>query len=198
MNGIIGMTMLTLETELTRQQKDNLIIVSSLANSLLSIIDDILDISKIEAGKLVVEEISMSLRCVVFSVLKTLAVRAHQKNLVLIFEVDNGIPDQLVGDPLRLKQVITNLVGQFFLVFVLLRADQSIILLKLGNAIKFTAAGEVVLKASVVTIVGDEVNLLFCCHDTGIGIENSKINLIFDTFCQGICSIFFLNKAERY
>ncbi|KAJ3056982.1 hypothetical protein HK097_001926 [Rhizophlyctis rosea] len=163
MNGIIGMTMLTLETELTRQQKDNLIIVSSLANSLLSIIDDILDISKIEAGKLVVEQIPMSLRCVVFSVLKTLAVRAHQKNLVLIFDVDKGIPDQLVGDPLRLKQVITNLVG---------------------NAIKFTGAGEVVLKASVVETVGDEVTLLFSCFDTGIGIEESKIDLIFDTFCQ--------------
>ncbi|KND04765.1 uncharacterized protein SPPG_00468 [Spizellomyces punctatus DAOM BR117] len=173
MNGIIGMTALTLETELTRQQKDNLIIVSSLANSLLSIIDDILDISKIEAGRMVMEEIPMSLRSVVFSVLKTLAVRAHQKSLTLVFDVDNGIPDQLVGDPLRLKQVITNLVG---------------------NAIKFTAegidlsttprTGEVVLHASFKGIAGDVVELLFCCSDTGIGIEENKMDLIFDTFCQ--------------
>ncbi|KAI9105509.1 hypothetical protein DFS34DRAFT_655760 [Phlyctochytrium arcticum] len=173
MNGILGMTALTLETDLTRQQKDNLIIVSSLANSLLSIIDDILDISKIEAGRMQMEEIPMSLRSVVFSVLKTLAVRAHQKTLTLVLDVDNGIPDQLVGDPLRLKQVITNLVG---------------------NAIKFTAEGidrsttprkgEVVLHATFKGIDGDEVELVFCCSDTGIGIEDSKVELIFDTFCQ--------------
>ncbi|KAJ3181312.1 hypothetical protein HDU85_003622 [Gaertneriomyces sp. JEL0708] len=173
MNGIIGMTALTLETELTRQQKDNLIIVSSLANSLLSIIDDILDISKIEAGRMVMEETPMSLRSVVFSVLKTLAVRAHQKSLTLIFDIENGIPDIMVGDPLRLKQVITNLVG---------------------NAIKFTSEGimknpsleqgEVSLHASFKEIIGDEVELVFCCSDTGIGIEESKLDLIFDTFCQ--------------
>ncbi|KAI8909283.1 hypothetical protein DFJ77DRAFT_471995 [Powellomyces hirtus] len=163
MNGIIGMTALTIEGELTRQQKDNLIIVSSLANSLLSIIDDILDISKIEAGRMVMEEIPMSLRNVVFSLLKTLAVRAHQKNITLVFDVDNTIPDQLVGDPLRLKQVITNLVG---------------------NAIKFTAAGEVTLHATFNGCTGDEVEIVFCCSDTGIGIEASKLDLIFDTFCQ--------------
>ncbi|KAJ3014897.1 hypothetical protein HKX48_004896 [Thoreauomyces humboldtii] len=163
MNGIIGMTALTLEGELTRQQKDNLIIVSSLANSLLSIIDDILDISKIEAGHMQMEQIPLSLRNVVFSLLKTLAVRAHQKNITLVFDVDNNIPDQLIGDPLRLKQVITNLVG---------------------NAIKFTASGEVVLHATFKTVEQDFVEILFCCSDTGIGIQADKLDLIFDTFCQ--------------
>ncbi|KAJ3154316.1 hypothetical protein HDU89_008384 [Geranomyces variabilis] len=168
MNGIIGMTALTIEGELSRQQKDNLIIVSSLANSLLSIIDDILDISKIEAGRMVMEEIPMSLRNVVFSLLKTLAVRAHQKNIRLIFEQgdapdDMDVPDQLIGDPLRLKQVLTNLIG---------------------NAIKFTTSGEVVLLATYKGCKGDEVEIEFCCSDTGIGIEATKLDLIFDTFCQ--------------
>ncbi|KAI8586874.1 hypothetical protein BDZ88DRAFT_427281 [Geranomyces variabilis] len=163
MNGIIGMTALTLEGELTRQQKDNLIIVSSLANSLLSIIDDILDISKIEAGHMQMEHIPLSLRNLVFSLLKTLAVRAYQKNITLVFDVDNTIPDHLIGDPLRLKQVITNLVG---------------------NAIKFTASGEVVLRATCRAVGEESVEILFCCSDTGIGIEADKVDMIFDTFCQ--------------
>ncbi|CAG8560821.1 14354_t:CDS:10 [Acaulospora morrowiae] len=163
MNGIIGMTTLTLETELTRQQRENLMIVSSLANSLLTIIDDILDISKIEAGRMTIEQISFSLRSAVFSVLKTLAVKANQKKLDLIYDVDNGIPDQLVGDPLRLRQIITNLIG---------------------NAIKFTNEGEVVLSVHIKSIVEDQVILEFCVSDTGIGIQEDKIDMIFDTFCQ--------------
>ncbi|KAF9343836.1 histidine kinase osmosensor, partial [Mortierella sp. NVP85] len=111
MNGIIGMTSLTLETELTRQQRENLVIVSHLAHSLLTIIDDILDISKIEAGKMTIEQAPFSLRTQAFGVLKTLAVKAHQKKLDLIYNVHNDFPDQLVGDPLRLRQVITNLIG---------------------------------------------------------------------------------------
>ncbi|RKP04539.1 hypothetical protein THASP1DRAFT_33683 [Thamnocephalis sphaerospora] len=111
MNGIIGMTALTLETELTRQQRENLMIVSSLANTLLTIIDDILDISKIEANKLVIEQTPFSLRNAVFGVLKSLTVKANQKKLDLIYDVDKDIPDQLIGDPLRVRQVITNLIG---------------------------------------------------------------------------------------
>ncbi|CAI2165450.1 15768_t:CDS:10 [Funneliformis geosporum] len=162
MNGIIGMTTLTLETELTRQQRENLMIVSSLANSLLTIIDDILDISKIEAGRMTIEQIPFSLRSAVFGVLKTLAVKANQKKLALIYDVDNGIPDQLIGDPLRLRQVITNLIG---------------------NAIKFTTEGEVVLSVHSL-FVSDHVVLEFCVRDTGIGIQEDKIDMIFDTFCQ--------------
>ncbi|KAI9364781.1 hypothetical protein BD770DRAFT_469190 [Pilaira anomala] len=163
MNGIIGMTSLTLETELTRQQRENLMIVSSLANSLLSIIDDILDISKIEAGRMTIESIPFSLRSAIFSVLKTLAVKANQKKLDLIYNVDSAIPDQLIGDPLRLRQVITNLIG---------------------NAVKFTTTGEVALETKVVKIVGDDVIVKLCVRDTGIGIQEDKLNVIFDTFCQ--------------
>jgi osomolarity two-component system, sensor histidine kinase NIK1 len=163
MNGIIGMTSLTLETELNRQQRENLMIVSSLANSLLTIIDDILDISKIEAGRMTIESIPFSLRSAVFSVLKTLAVKANQKKLDLIYHVDQSIPDQLIGDPLRLRQVITNLIG---------------------NAVKFTTQGEVVLRTRAVRMQDSTVRLEFCVSDTGIGIQEDKLNVIFDTFCQ--------------
>ncbi|ORZ18053.1 hypothetical protein BCR42DRAFT_436800 [Absidia repens] len=163
MNGIIGMTSLTLETELTRQQRENLMIVSSLANSLLTIIDDILDISKIEAGRMTIEAIPFSLRSAMFSVLKTLAVKANQKKLDLIYSVDSGIPDQIIGDPFRLRQVITNLIG---------------------NAVKFTTTGEVALQTRVVKSQGDDVEIELCVRDTGIGIKKDKLNVIFDTFCQ--------------
>ncbi|CAO3598673.1 unnamed protein product [Absidia cylindrospora] len=163
MNGIIGMTSLTLETELTRQQRENLMIVSSLANSLLTIIDDILDISKIEAGRMTIEAIPFSLRSAMFSVLKTLAVKANQKKLDLIYSVDSGIPDQIIGDPFRLRQVITNLIG---------------------NAVKFTTTGEVALQTRVVKTQGDDVEIELCVRDTGIGIKEDKLSVIFDTFCQ--------------
>ncbi|KAG2225399.1 hypothetical protein INT45_010035 [Circinella minor] len=163
MNGIIGMTSLTLETELTRQQRENLMIVSSLANTLLTIIDAILDISKIEAGRMTVEAIPFSLRSAIFSVLKTLAVKANQKKLDLIYNVDKNIPDQLIGDPLRLRQVITNLIG---------------------NAVKFTTEGEVALETKVIDVDGDFVKLQLCVNDTGIGIHEDKLHIIFDTFCQ--------------
>ncbi|KAF8927582.1 histidine kinase osmosensor, partial [Haplosporangium gracile] len=163
MNGIIGMTSLTLETELTRQQRENLVIVSNLAHSLLTIIDDILDISKIEAGKMTIEQAPFSLRAQAFGVLKTLAVKAHQKKLDLIYNVHNDFPDQLVGDPLRLRQVITNLIG---------------------NAIKFTTEGSVVLDCVCKNKNDVGVELQFCVSDTGIGIQSDKIEVVFDTFCQ--------------
>nr|XP_019015052.1 atypical/HisK protein kinase [Kwoniella pini CBS 10737]OCF53833.1 atypical/HisK protein kinase [Kwoniella pini CBS 10737] len=163
MNGIIGMTVLTLESELTRQQRENLMIVSSLAGSLLTIIDDILDISKIEAGRMTMEEIPFSLRLAVFSVLKTLCVKASQNKLDLIFDIDPTIPDQLIGDPLRLRQVITNLIG---------------------NAVKFTTKGQVALSCRVKGYVNNAVGLEFCVADTGIGIKQDKLDVIFDTFAQ--------------
>nr|XP_018267275.1 atypical/HisK protein kinase [Kwoniella dejecticola CBS 10117]OBR89433.1 atypical/HisK protein kinase [Kwoniella dejecticola CBS 10117] len=163
MNGIIGMTALTLESELTRQQRENLMIVSSLANSLLTIIDDILDISKIEAGRMTMEQIAFSLRLAVFSVLKTLCVKAAQNKLDLIFDIDPTIPDTLIGDPLRLRQVITNLIG---------------------NAVKFTTKGQVALSCRVKGYVNNAVGLEFCVADTGIGIKQDKLDVIFDTFAQ--------------
>lgn len=165
MNGIIGLTTLTLESELSRSQRENLVTVSTLANNLLAIIDDILDISKIEAGRMTVEEVPFSLRSIVFSVLKTLAVRATQKKLRLLYEVTPDCPEPLVGDALRLKQIITNLIG---------------------NAVKFTeSGGRVSLTCKVAQhISSDEVMLEFCASDSGIGIKPEKLDLIFDTFSQ--------------
>ncbi|KAJ8091873.1 histidine kinase osmosensor [Marasmius tenuissimus] len=168
MNGIIGMTELTLDSDLNRSQRESLLLVHSLARSLLLIIDDILDISKIEAGRMTMEAVSYSLRQTVFGILKTLVVRASQNNLDLTYDVEPDIPDQLIGDSLRLRQVITNLVG---------------------NAIKFTPSkvtrkGHVALSCRLLASDDQSVTLEFCVLDTGIGIAKDKLNLIFDTFCQ--------------
>lgn len=167
MNGIIGMTQLTLDTDLTQYQREMLNIVNNLANSLLTIIDDILDLSKIEARRMVIEEIPYTLRGVVFNALKTLAVKANEKFLDLTYRVDSSVPDYVVGDAFRLRQIILNLVG---------------------NAIKFTEHGEVTLtirKAKdVVTKDPNEYALEFVVSDTGIGIPQDKLDLIFDTFQQ--------------
>ncbi|KAJ7060583.1 hypothetical protein C8F01DRAFT_1253911 [Mycena amicta] len=148
MNGIIGMTELTLDSDLTRSQRESLLLVHSLARSLLLIIDDVLDISKIEA---------------VLDILKALVGRATQKGLDLILDIDFEIPDALIGDPLRLRQVITNLVG---------------------NAIKFTRIGYVALNIHLVALDPENATLQFCVVDTGIGIAQDKLKVIFDTFCQ--------------
>ncbi|KAM6499789.1 hypothetical protein JOM56_005297 [Amanita muscaria] len=168
MNGIIGMTELTLDSDLNRSQRESLLLVHSLARSLLLIIDDILDISKIEAGRMTMEAVSYSLRQTVFGILKTLVVRASQNNLDLTYDVEADIPDQLIGDSLRLRQVITNLVG---------------------NAIKFTPSkmtrkGHVALSTRLLALDDQSVTLEFLVMDTGIGIAKDKLNLIFDTFCQ--------------
>lgn len=165
MNGIIGMTTLTLEeTDLNRAQRENLMIVKSLALSLLTIIDDILDISKIEAGRLNIERIPISLRSTTLGVFRTMAYKGDNK-LELVYEMQRTTPDWLMGDPMRLKQVLTNL---------------------LGNAVKFTEEGHI--KLTVVT--EEEVAsfnkkcIKFCVSDTGIGISSDRFADIFDTFCQ--------------
>ncbi|RPB08162.1 hypothetical protein P167DRAFT_494584 [Morchella conica CCBAS932] len=166
MNGIIGMTQLTLDTDLTQYQREMLNIVHNLANSLLTIIDDILDISKIEANRMVMEEIPFSLRGTVFNALKTLAVKANERFLDLVYCVDNVVPDHVVGDSFRLRQVILNLVG---------------------NAIKFTESGEVKLtirQTDQSRCAENEYCFEFSVSDTGIGIQSDKLDLIFDTFCQ--------------
>jgi osomolarity two-component system sensor histidine kinase NIK1 len=166
MNGIIGMTQLTLDTDLTSYQREMLNIVNSLANSLLTIIDDILDLSKIEARRMVIEEIPYSLRGTVFNALKTLAVKANEKFLDLTYCVDHSLPDYVIGDSFRLRQIILNLVG---------------------NAIKFTEHGEVSLtiqQACTVACRSDEYAIEFVVSDTGIGIPSDKLDLIFDTFQQ--------------
>ncbi|KAH6853769.1 hypothetical protein B0I37DRAFT_15141 [Chaetomium sp. MPI-CAGE-AT-0009] len=167
MNGIIGMTQLTLDTDLTQYQREMLNIVNSLANSLLTIIDDILDLSKIEARRMVIEEIPYTLRGTVFNALKTLAVKANEKFLDLIYRVDSSVPDHVVGDSFRLRQIILNLVG---------------------NAIKFTEHGEVSLTIQNASAVQSgsmgEYAIEFIVADTGIGIPSDKLDLIFDTFQQ--------------
>lgn len=122
----------------------------------------------VEAGRMTMEQVSFSLRQTVFGILKTLVVRASQGNLDLKYDIDSDIPDQLIGDPLRLRQVITNLVG---------------------NAIKFTPhrpgfKGRVALSCRLLAMDDDNVVLEFCVSDTGIGIAKDKLNMIFDTFCQ--------------
>ncbi|KAI1810099.1 putative histidine kinase group protein [Poronia punctata] len=167
MNGIIGMTQLTLDTDLTQYQREMLNIVNQLANSLLTIIDDILDLSKIEARRMVIEEIPYTLRGTVFGALKTLAVKANEKNLDLTYRVDSSVPDYVVGDSFRLRQIILNLVG---------------------NAIKFTEHGEVSLTISESKEpkpkTRNEYAIEFVVSDTGIGIPQDKLDLIFDTFQQ--------------
>ncbi|KAH8802033.1 hypothetical protein DL96DRAFT_1672185 [Flagelloscypha sp. PMI_526] len=158
MNGIIGMTELTLDSELSRAQRESLLLVNSLARSLLLIIDDILDISKSKRP-------AYSLRQTIFGILKTLVVRASQNNLDLTYDVEPEIPDQLIGDSLRLRQVITNLVG---------------------NAVKFTPSkvgvkGQVSLSMRLLARDDSRVTLEICVRDTGIGIAKDKLTMIFDT-----------------
>lgn len=166
MNGIIGMTQLTLDTDLTHAQREMLTIVHNLAGQLLTIIDDILDISKIEANRMVMEEIPFSLRGTIFNALKSLASRANERKLNLAYDVSYSVPDYVIGDSFRLRQIILNLVG---------------------NAIKFTEHGEVKVAISMAAeqnCAADHYVFQFAVSDTGIGIHGDKLNLIFDTFQQ--------------
>jgi nitrogen fixation negative regulator NifL len=163
MNGIIGMTDLALDTALTEEQREYLSIVKSSAESLLTIINDILDFSKIEAGKLHVEQISFDLHRVIAETLKTLALRAHEKNIELVSEIMPAVPHHVLGDPSRIRQVLINLIG---------------------NAIKFTERGEIALHTELTSLLDGEVLIHFAVSDTGIGIPDSKQQLIFDAFAQ--------------
>jgi two-component system sensor histidine kinase/response regulator len=163
MNGIIGMTDLALDTGLTGEQREYLSLVKSSADSLLHLINDILDFSKIEAGKLELEETEFEIRDLFSDTLKTLAVRADKKRLELSGRVSAEVPSAIVGDPTRLRQLIVNLVG---------------------NAIKFTERGNVVVDAEVESQSSDAVRLHIRVTDTGIGIPAEKHQLIFESFAQ--------------
>jgi PAS domain S-box-containing protein len=163
MNGVIGLTSLVLDTELSAEQRQYLDGVMLSAEALLKIINDILDFSKIEAGRLELERVDFDLREAVGNTMQTLALRAHQKNLELTYDVRPEAPDALVGDPARLWQVIVNLVG---------------------NAVKFTDQGEVSLSVAVEALQEHAVCLHFTVSDTGIGIPADKQKTLFKPFSQ--------------
>jgi two-component system, sensor histidine kinase and response regulator len=163
MNGIIGMTTLALDTELNGEQRGLLATVRESADTLMALINDILDFSKIEAGRLALEPIDFDLRDNLEDAMLTLALRAHQKGLEFACDLPPEIPRSLVGDPGRLRQVILNL---------------------LGNAIKFTDRGEVVVQVESVSRTDQDILLQFTIADTGIGIPADKQRMIFDAFTQ--------------
>ncbi|SNT43935.1 MHYT domain-containing protein, NO-binding membrane sensor [Granulicella rosea] len=163
LNGIIGMTDLALETELTREQRDYLETVKLSADSLLNVINDILDFSKIEAGKVDLEEIDFDLCECIEGTLKTLALRADEKGLELLCEVSSDVADRWRGDSGRLRQILLNL---------------------LGNALKFTMEGEISLKVQTELIEEKSTTLHFTVSDTGVGIAPAKLKSIFEPFNQ--------------
>ncbi|MBV9404681.1 MAG: response regulator, partial [Acidobacteriaceae bacterium] len=163
MNGILGMTELTLATELNPEQHEYLQIVKNSADSLLTVINDILDFSKVEAGKLALDPIAFKLRESLEDTVRLMAFRADQKGLELICDVDPDVPELIQADPTRLRQIILNLIG---------------------NAVKFTDRGEVVLQVRCDMRNASRVALHFIVRDTGIGIPLEKQVSIFEAFCQ--------------
>jgi signal transduction histidine kinase/CheY-like chemotaxis protein/HPt (histidine-containing phosphotransfer) domain-containing protein len=163
MNGVIGMTELALATPLNNEQREYLDLVRSSATSLLEIINDILDFSKIEAGKMAVESVPFSLRSLVKQTLYPFALRASQQQLEMVCHISPELPDQLLSDPSRLRQILNNL---------------------LGNAIKFTHQGSIVLAITGEAHPRGRYQVRFDISDTGIGIPPEKQQLIFDAFAQ--------------
>jgi two-component system sensor histidine kinase/response regulator len=166
MNGIIGMTRLALDGPLTRDQRQYLELVQTSADSLLDIINDILDLSKIEADRVTLEEVEFSPRELVGEIARLQAMRAQQKGLEFVVDVAADVPARVLGDPMRLKQVLVNLVG---------------------NAVKFTSAGFVAV--SVSREAGEEPRIRYAVSDSGIGIPETRRKEVFEAFSQADASI---------
>ncbi|MCK4699051.1 MAG: response regulator, partial [Bacteroidales bacterium] len=163
MNAIIGMTYLTLQTELEKKQRDNLRKVHSSGISLLGIINDILDFSKIEAGKLELEHSEFDLEKVFHDLANVITYKAHKKGLEIVIGLPRSVPHMLIGDPLRLSQIMINLAN---------------------NAIKFTKDGEIVIQAELAEKKKSKVKILFSVRDTGIGLTKEQVGRLFQSFSQ--------------
>lgn len=164
LNAIIGITELALDTELSLEQREYLNLVRNSGDALLSIINELLDYSKIEAGHLEFERIEFSLHHMVAMAVRSLAPKAHDQRLELLIHIDRNVPDALIGDPHRIRQILTNLIG---------------------NAIKFTREGEIEVLVTLLPVQEDSgVMLQFEVRDTGIGIPHNKLGTIFEAFTQ--------------
>jgi two-component system sensor histidine kinase BarA len=168
LNGVIGFTRQVLKTPLTGNQRDYLQTIDRSANNLLTIINDILDFSKLDAGKMVLENIPFSLRESIEDTLTLLAPSAHKKNIELSINIPHELPDSLVGDTMRIKQIMTNLIS---------------------NAIKFTPQGSVAVNITSEEINQKNIKLKVTVNDTGIGMTNKQQKTIFDAFTQADQSI---------
>ena len=168
MNAVIGLSQLTLRTELTTLQRDYLQKVLGSAQALLGIINDILDFSKIEAGKLTLETIDLDLKAVLDNLSNVVSLKADEKGLTLLQSQASDVPTHLLGDPMRLGQILLNLVG---------------------NAIKFTAQGEVSVSITVAQRHTHSVRLRFCVQDTGIGLTDAQVATLFQSFHQADGSV---------
>jgi two-component system sensor histidine kinase/response regulator len=163
MNAIIGMADLLLETELTPEQQQYVQVFQSAGENLLNIINDIIDISKVEAGHVHLETIAFDLNDIIESICDVTAVRAHEKGLELVSNIMSNVPTDLLGDPTRLRQILVNLIG---------------------NAIKFTEKGEVFIQIESHKAKKEKVEILFSITDTGIGMSAEQMGTIFDAFTQ--------------
>ena len=168
MNAIIGLSHLCLQTDMSRKQQDYLQKINGSAKSLLGILNDILDVSKIEAGKMEIDRTTFDLEEVMGNLATIVGNRAQEKNLEFLMQTASDVPTTLIGDPLRLSQVLINLAG---------------------NAVKFTEKGEVMISVTLARETSDQVILRFAVKDTGIGMTQKEIDKLFRPFTQADTSI---------